>query len=56
VAPNRFCRGNALLVDDALTGNRSFFMPASIDPNLPAAIMIVPHRHAETPFEFDATR
>lgn len=26
-------------------------MLGSIDPNLPAAVMIVPHRHVETPFE-----
>jgi diadenosine tetraphosphate (Ap4A) HIT family hydrolase len=47
----RFCLANHLLVDTPLGGNSAFYMLASIDPELPAAVMIIPRRHQTTPFE-----
>lgn len=50
----RFCLGNALLIDEPLSANRSVYLLGSIDQDLPAAAMIVPFRHSETPFEMNA--
>lgn len=50
----RFCLANGLLVDSPLFSNRSFYFLASIDPGLPLAGMVVPFRHAETPFDLTA--
>ncbi|MBB3456529.1 diadenosine tetraphosphate (Ap4A) HIT family hydrolase [Rhizobium sp. BK313] len=47
----RFCLENALLIDQPLGGNRSFYMLGSIDPTLAHAAMIIPRRHAESPFD-----
>jgi len=49
----RFCLANDLLVDKPLFSNASFFFLASIDPGVPVAGMIVPFRHAETPFDLN---
>ena len=50
----RFCLANGLLLDSPLFTNGSFYFLPSIDPGVPLAGMIVPFRHAETPFDFDA--
>lgn len=50
----RFCRSNNLLIDEALAGNSSFFLLASMDPETPHGVMLITHRHIETPFEMDA--
>lgn len=50
----RFCLGNNLLVDSPILSGELFFVLGSIDPMVPLAAMIVPHRHSETPFEFTA--
>jgi len=50
----RFCLANDLLVDEPLFANASFYFLASIDPGVPIAGMIVPFRHAETPFDLNA--
>lgn len=50
----RFCIANGLLLDSPLFSNPSFYFLASIDPGLPVAGMVVPFRHAETPFDFTA--
>ncbi|MFS8116337.1 HIT domain-containing protein [Rhizobium jaguaris] len=47
----RFCLGNALLGDEPLGGNRSFYMLGSVDPEMPHALMIILRRHAESPFD-----
>jgi histidine triad (HIT) family protein len=50
----RFCLANALLVDAPLLETTLFYVLGSIDPMVPAAAMIIPRRHSETPFEFTA--
>ncbi|MDE1993733.1 MAG: HIT domain-containing protein [Rhizobiaceae bacterium] len=50
----RFCLENNLLVDRPLGRNQSFYMLGSIDPTLADAVMIIPHRHVESPFEIGA--
>ncbi|QQR38408.1 HIT family protein [Devosia rhizoryzae] len=50
----RFCRSNGLLSDGALAENASFFLLASIDPETPHGVMIITHRHIETPFELNS--
>ena len=50
----RFCRENNLLIDDTLYENPSFYVLGSIDPTRIEAVIIVPHRHVETPFELRA--
>lgn len=50
----RFCLENALLVDTPLIEHSQFYMLGSIDTMVPIAGMIVPRRHSETPFEFNA--
>lgn len=47
----RFCRSNALLQDESLFENASFYILGSIDPTRLEAVIIVPHRHVESPFE-----
>lgn len=47
----RFCRLNELLSDEPLSTTKKFFVLASRDPALPEAVMVVSHRHAETPFD-----
>lgn len=55
VAPGcRFCQANGLLVDSPLLASEHFYMLGSIDPDLPSAGMLIPHRHSETPFEFSS--
>lgn len=46
-----FCVANGLLKDEPLFANERFYFLASIDPDLPLAGMIIPHRHCETPFD-----
>jgi len=46
-----FCVANGLLVNAPVFANDRFYFLDSIDPDLPLAGMIVPHRHSETPFE-----
>jgi diadenosine tetraphosphate (Ap4A) HIT family hydrolase len=50
----RFCLGNALLIDTPILSRDQFFLLGSIDPERRAQVMIVPHRHVETPFELNA--
>ncbi len=50
----RFCLANDLLVDSPLFSNASFYFLASIDPGVPIAGMIIPFRHAESPFDLNA--
>jgi diadenosine tetraphosphate (Ap4A) HIT family hydrolase len=50
----RFCRSNNLLSDEAIAGNSSFFLLASMDAETPHGVMLITHRHIETPFEMDA--
>jgi diadenosine tetraphosphate (Ap4A) HIT family hydrolase len=50
----RFCLDNALLIDEPIGGNRSFYMLGSIEPEMAGAVMIISRRHAETPFEIRA--
>lgn len=50
----RFCRSNNLLSDEAIAGNASFFLLASLDPETPHGVMLITHRHIETPFEMNA--
>ena len=50
----RFCRANTLLADQPVHETAHFYVLMSIDPALPGAAMIVPHRHSETPFEMTA--
>ena len=49
----RFCLDNNLLVDKPLFVTDRFYMLGSIDPMVPAAGMIIPRRHSETPFELN---
>jgi histidine triad (HIT) family protein len=51
----RFCLGNDLLHDVPLFSNQACYFLASADPVLQHAGMIIPLRHAATPFELDAT-
>lgn len=48
-----FCLGNDLLDDAPLFSNRTCFFLASADPVLQHAGMIIPFRHAATPFDLD---
>ena len=50
----RFCRANALLDDVPFHQTEHFYLLMSLDPQLPGAAMIIPHRHSETPFEMSA--
>jgi diadenosine tetraphosphate (Ap4A) HIT family hydrolase len=50
----RFCLGNGLLSDTPLYTFENFFILGSIDPDRKNQVMIVPHRHIETPFELNA--
>lgn len=47
----RFCRANGLLLDAPFHDTEHFYLLMSIDPELPGAAMIIPHRHSETPFD-----
>jgi len=49
----RFCQENNLLNDQPIGNNGSFYMLAGNDPETPRAIMVIPHRHVETPFELE---
>ncbi|MFK0166850.1 HIT family protein [Rhizobium sp. NPDC090279] len=40
-----------MLADAPLGGNDTFYMLASIDPEMPHAVMIILRRHAEDPFD-----
>jgi diadenosine tetraphosphate (Ap4A) HIT family hydrolase len=52
--PNcRFCLGNNLLIGEPWFENETFFCLGSIDPLLPKAVMVVPRRHSENPFEMN---
>jgi diadenosine tetraphosphate (Ap4A) HIT family hydrolase len=46
-----FCVANGLLQDGPLFANERFYFLASVDPELPIAGMIIPHRHSASPFE-----
>lgn len=46
----RFCRDNGLLSDRAIVETDRFYVLMSMDPELPQAAMIVPHRHSTDPF------
>lgn len=51
----RFCLANGLLLDRPILSRSQFFILGTIDPERKAQVMIVPHRHVETPFELNAT-
>ncbi len=50
----RFCRTNGLLADRPLFENDGFYVLGMLDPARQHGVMIVPHRHCETPFEISA--
>lgn len=50
----RFCLANGLLIDAPILSAERYFLLGSIEEKRPAQVMIVPHRHIETPFELDA--
>ena len=50
----RFCLDNKLLLDEPILSRGRFFLLGTIDPARRAQVMIVPHRHVETPFELGA--
>ncbi|MEL6169007.1 MAG: HIT domain-containing protein [Pseudomonadota bacterium] len=47
----RFCRANGQLGDAPRSASSSFYMLMSRDPELPGAVMVIPERHVETPFD-----
>ena len=47
----RFCLDNRLLVDEPWFVSDTFFCLGSVDPLMPHAVMVVPRRHSETPFD-----
>lgn len=47
----RFCLDNGLLVDAPVRTTAKYYVLESKDPRLPCAVMVVPFRHAESPFE-----
>lgn len=47
----RFCRDNGFLIDEPIFVTDTFYMLGSIDPMVPVAGMIIPHRHSDNPFE-----
>ena len=49
----RFCVANDLLNEDPLFSNPTCYFLASADPVLQHAGMIIPFRHAATPFDLD---
>lgn len=50
----RFCLGNGLLDDAPLYRNAAFYVLGMLDPARAKAVMIVPLRHSETPFDMSA--
>ena len=47
----RFCLDNGLLCDAPIPATPRLYLLDSIDPEMPEAVMVVPYRHAATPFE-----
>ena len=47
----RFCRDNHLLTDDPVHHTQHFYVLLSNDAALPAATLVIPHRHSQSPFE-----
>ena len=47
----RFCRHNQRLTDEPVHQTQHFYVLLSNDPTLPAATMVIPHRHSQSPFE-----
>jgi len=50
----RFCRSNGLLADAALAETARHFLLVGRDPELPGAVMVVPHAHFADPFAMSA--
>jgi diadenosine tetraphosphate (Ap4A) HIT family hydrolase len=47
----RFCLDNRRLADEPVHHTQHFYVLLSNDPALPAATMVIPHRHSQSPFE-----
>ena len=46
----RFCRANGLLRDAPVAVTRHHYVLASLDPEMPMAVMVVPIAHHDDPF------
>ncbi|MEL7114091.1 MAG: HIT domain-containing protein [Pseudomonadota bacterium] len=53
--PNcRFCRANSLLADAPVAETAHHYLLASMDPDMTQAVMVIPNRHRDSPFEITA--